>query len=42
MQQHAERNFPEKAGAANQKDLAIVEDFSWRKLHVVAAARHEF
>ncbi len=29
MQQHAERNFPEEAGASNQKHLAIVEDLSW-------------
>ena len=25
MQQHAERNFPEEAGASDQEDLAILK-----------------
>src|SRR5215831_20936708 len=32
MQQHAERHFPEKAGAADQKDPPVIKDFGWRQL----------
>ena len=30
MQQHAQRDFAEKARAADQKDLSTVIDFCWR------------
>jgi hypothetical protein len=29
MQQHAERNFPEKAGAPDQENISVGVDFSW-------------